>query len=550
MEVRPDDGEKNKVCLRRTDRLYLIYRVRENMISSSYANRFAEMFPAEIRLVHRAKSGDVNSFVELYDLSVERIYRYIHFLVPNNGVAEGLTFQTFFKAWEQLDRYQVLGGSFIAWLYSIARNQVIAYHRTHKNKAVPDNEFTLAARGGRFREEFQTLREGMKFLTADQQDVLTLKFIVGMTEKNIARLIGGDGEHIRTLLMQALSALASHLMKIDLRTMTKGFRRVLEDCLTRITSGEATPGECLFRYPEYAPQLDPFLETVRLLNLGRDVKPLPTFNAYTHDALIQYLRSHPRRPRLTVTPAFRRAALTFAMLVAAFLVTGTVRAQYALPGDPFYGWKRTSEEVWHALTPNSVATDLMLVQRRLEEWIAVANNPRLNAIAKENYEKALSRLISTDDEEVLALIETALRSHQAALSQAGLYSPELSEHLTAVLNLLHPIPASAPLIVPTGNSDDPCDSPSCKDEGRGGGNNPNAGGNNPNSGSGNNNAGGNNPNAGGNNPNAGGNNPNAGGNNPNAGGNNPNKGSGNNSGGGNDKDNDKGGDDKDRGRDK
>jgi hypothetical protein len=428
---------------------------------------------------------------------------------------------------------------------------VIAYHRTHKNKAVPDNEFTLAARGGRFREEFQALREGMKYLTADQQDVLVLKYVVGMTEKNIARLIGGDVKSIRALLMQALFALASRLANVDLRTMTRGFRRVLEDCLLRISSGESTPGECLYRYPEYAPQLDPLLEAVRLLDLGRDVKPLPTFNAYTHDALIQYLRTHPRRSWKAVAPALRRAALTFAVLVVALLVTGTAHAQYSLPGDPFYGWKRTSEEVWHALMPNSAATDLMLAQRRLEEWIAVADNPRLSAIAKENYEKALSRLNSTEDEETLAFIESALLSQQALLSEAGLYSPELSGHLTEIWSLLHSTPAAAPLIVPTGNSDDGCDTPSCKDEGRGnGGTNPNAGGNNPNSGSGNNSAGGNNPNAGGNNPNSGSGNNNAGGNNPNAGGNNPNSGSGNNSGGGNDKDNGGGGDDKGQDKDK
>ena len=67
------------------------------MVSASYINRLMEMFPEEFRLIHQAKSGDANAFVELYDAYVERVYRYIYFLAPNNGVAEGLTFQVFLK---------------------------------------------------------------------------------------------------------------------------------------------------------------------------------------------------------------------------------------------------------------------------------------------------------------------------------------------------------------------------------------------------------------------------------------------------------------------
>ena len=160
-----------------------LFNVWKIMMNSSYVNRLMEMFPEEFRLIHEAKSGDVNAFVELYDVYVERVYRYIHFLVPNNGVAEGLTFQVFLKAWEQLGRYQIFGSSFIVWLYSVAQNQVIAYYRTHKKTVAPDNDFTLAVRGGKFRQEFQVIRDGLRFLTGEQQQVLILKFIVGMSNK-------------------------------------------------------------------------------------------------------------------------------------------------------------------------------------------------------------------------------------------------------------------------------------------------------------------------------------------------------------------------------
>ena len=142
------------------------------MINVNYINRLMEMFPEEFRLIHELKSGDANAFVELYDAYVDRVYRYIYFLAPNNVVAEGLTFQTFLRAWEHIDRYQILGSSYAVWLCTVARNQVIAYYRTHKNTVAPDTDFTLALKGGNFRQEFQVIRDSMQFLTGEQQQVL------------------------------------------------------------------------------------------------------------------------------------------------------------------------------------------------------------------------------------------------------------------------------------------------------------------------------------------------------------------------------------------
>jgi DNA-directed RNA polymerase specialized sigma24 family protein len=402
------------------------------MMNSSYANRLMEMFPEEFRLIHEAKSGDANAFVKLYDVYVERVYRYIHFLVPTNGIAEGLTFQVFLKAWEQLGRYQIFGSSLVVWLYSIARNQVTAYYHTHKNTVAPDNDFTMAVRGGKFRQEFQVIRDGLRFLTGEQQQILVLKFIVGMSDKNIARAVKMREDYVRVLQIHSLYALTDHLTKTNSKTITKGFQRILEDSLTRLLGGIFTLDECLLLYPEHATQLSPLLETALLLNLGRDVEPLSTFTAYTHSAVTQYTQTHPRQPKIVV-PVFQRTTVAFAMLVAAFLVTGTAHAQSALPGESFYSWKRASEQAWRALSPNPVATDIFLAERRLAEWIAVSDDPSRSAIAMADYLEVLSRLESTDDmAATVTLIVPALQQQQQTLSDAGLATTELDNYLVDV----------------------------------------------------------------------------------------------------------------------
>lgn len=467
------------------------------MISSGYYDRSAEMLPVEIRLLRQAKTGDVNAFVELCIPCVEWVYRYIHFLVPNNRVAEGLTIQVFFKAWEQIDHHQ--RKSFLIWLFSIAHVQVTEHHRTHKNNPAPDNAVTLAARGDEFREEFQIIRDGLRVMSADKKNALVLRYIIGMPEKEIARLTDTHGGEIAALHIDALCELADHLNDLEPKTLTKDFQHVLENCLTRLLSGASSLKECLVRHPEFAPQLEPILQTVLLLDLGRDARPVPAFVNYTQDVLMQSLRFRPRRSQLVISaPAVRRLALSFAMIMAAFLATGTVYAQSAMPGESMYGWKRTSEQVWQALAPHSTTADIMLAERRLDEWIAVENDPKLSGLAKNEYQQALAHLKANSSENDLTLIAFMLQSQQEELEQAGLSSPELDEYLSKVSAGLPDNESQGPVVIiatPTGTAVSPASisteevTESCPPKcGNTNGNNSNT---NPNSGSGNNNAGGN-----------------------------------------------------------
>jgi len=192
------------------------------MMNSSFANRSIEILPEESRLVRQAKAGDADAFAQLYDVCVEQVYRYIYFRVANDRIAEGVTFQVFFKAWEQLDNYQSFRSSFITWLYAIARNQVIAYFRTHKTTLPLDNSFSLSSEGRYLGEEvhdmfdLQAMRDGLQFLTEEEQQFLTLKFIVGLPTKNIARIMARNEREIRGLQIRSLQTLARYLKEKEL----------------------------------------------------------------------------------------------------------------------------------------------------------------------------------------------------------------------------------------------------------------------------------------------------------------------------------------------
>jgi RNA polymerase sigma-70 factor (ECF subfamily) len=172
----------------------------------------------ERQLVLQAQAGNSEAFGQLYDAYMERIYRFVYFRVEDQQTAEDITSQVFLKAWSNLDRFQFSRTPYLAWLYTIAHNAVIDHYRTRKvttalddvqlsqpdHSELVENEIDLTA-------EMKSVKTALQSLTDDQQKVLTLKFIEGMSNNEIARHLGKREGAIRALQMRGLQALAKQL---------------------------------------------------------------------------------------------------------------------------------------------------------------------------------------------------------------------------------------------------------------------------------------------------------------------------------------------------
>ena len=175
--------------------------------------------PEETNLVDQAKSGDSEAFAKLYDAYVEYVSRYIYFRVSEACDMEDLVSQVFLKAWENLDRYKIGSSPFVAWLYTIARNLVIDYYRTKKKTLSLEEAVALPSDMGGLDEEIQVrfdleeLRKALQFLTADQQQALVLKYIVGLPNESIAKAMNKQEGTVRGLQMRGLQALAKHMQE-------------------------------------------------------------------------------------------------------------------------------------------------------------------------------------------------------------------------------------------------------------------------------------------------------------------------------------------------
>src|SRR5712691_8869034 len=128
-------------------------------------------------VITRARGGDREAFAELYDEYVDRVYRYLLYRVRDTADAEDLTSEVFTRAFANIHRYRWQGKSFLAWLYTIARNAVTDRRRRERPTVDLDDAYGVAEEGptahdrAALSESVDALRGAVKHLTTEQQEV-------------------------------------------------------------------------------------------------------------------------------------------------------------------------------------------------------------------------------------------------------------------------------------------------------------------------------------------------------------------------------------------
>ncbi len=168
-------------------------------------------------LIGKLRLKDKEAFSELYDLYIDKIYRFIYFKVSNRADAEDLTSQTFLKIWQlALEGKIRLGESFQAFLYQVARNIVIDSYRYRKKTAgtVSIDDAVNVIDGAKTAEEQiaqnqenQEIKARLKKLKREYQEVIILHYLNELSIKEIADILSKKKGSVRVTLHRALKAL-------------------------------------------------------------------------------------------------------------------------------------------------------------------------------------------------------------------------------------------------------------------------------------------------------------------------------------------------------
>ena len=168
---------------------------------------------AEWELVRRAQSYDEDAVRALYETYHSKIYNYAFLQLGDVQTAEDLASDVMLKMIESIQSYKFRGLPFGAWVFRIARNRLIDMHRRRKRRGEVDLSETLVSGlasphvlAERALERGQ-LQVALRHLTAEQRQVIVLKFIQGFDNRSIGRIMGRSEGAIKSLQHRALGAL-------------------------------------------------------------------------------------------------------------------------------------------------------------------------------------------------------------------------------------------------------------------------------------------------------------------------------------------------------
>ena len=169
-------------------------------------------------LVERAQGGDRGALEELYLIHFDRIYSYLHLSVGDRHDAEDLTTQTFLKMLEAIGRFRWQSAPFSAWLFRIAHNLAIDHFRAGRRVQAEDEVPEVAGQEESSAEQqaMDSLGQaGMLALIArlspEQRQVLTLKFLFGFANSEVAGILGKTEGAVKSLQHRALATLQKHV---------------------------------------------------------------------------------------------------------------------------------------------------------------------------------------------------------------------------------------------------------------------------------------------------------------------------------------------------
>lgn len=168
----------------------------------------------EQAVVEAAKLGDQDALGKLYEHYFPRVYRYVVSRLRSNEDAEDVTEEIFLRIIDNVGSFEWRGLPFGAWVFRIARNEVVSHVRRQKTRgqntqlseSIPDD-----ARDHTEQVEidltFKVVQVAIQKLPEAQRQVVTLRFVAGLTVAETAASLKKTENNVKVLQHKAIAKL-------------------------------------------------------------------------------------------------------------------------------------------------------------------------------------------------------------------------------------------------------------------------------------------------------------------------------------------------------
>jgi len=167
-----------------------------------------------IFLMRLAKNGDQSAFGQIYELYFTPVFRYIFLRVRNKSDAENLTQDVFLKTYKFIGNFQEKNKTPLSLFFTIARNTVIDFWKKKKEILIEEIEEAEVLENSleilEKTDDWKRITNILEKLTEDQREAISLKFISGLSNKEISQLLEKSEESIRQLQSRGLRVMREY----------------------------------------------------------------------------------------------------------------------------------------------------------------------------------------------------------------------------------------------------------------------------------------------------------------------------------------------------
>jgi RNA polymerase sigma-70 factor (ECF subfamily) len=170
-------------------------------------------------LVHKVTKGDSEAFGRIYEIYIDKIYRFIFFKVSSKEIAEDLASQVFYKLLMLMRQPETRIENLQAFLYQIARNLVIDYYRQNNKNVDLEDDLIGADLSSQetiltnidFKADLEKVRQALEGIKEEYRDIIIWYYLEGFQAQEIAVFLDKTQGAVRVLICRALSQLKNKL---------------------------------------------------------------------------------------------------------------------------------------------------------------------------------------------------------------------------------------------------------------------------------------------------------------------------------------------------
>ncbi len=176
----------------------------------------------EFTVVEAAKRGSQDALTALYEHYFPRVYRYIVARLGSSEDAEDVTEEVFLRIVNNIQGFNWRGLPFSAWVFRIARNELVSHVRREKNRtataplteSIPDGaaDYTVEIET---QMQIEIVRVATGKLPEAQRQVIALRFGAGLSVAETAQALNKSENNVKVLQHKAIARLQTMIRRDD-----------------------------------------------------------------------------------------------------------------------------------------------------------------------------------------------------------------------------------------------------------------------------------------------------------------------------------------------